>query len=370
MKLPVVNVIMAGGSGERFWPISRKNRPKQLLYLTNDSKRMIEEAIDRMLPLASREHIYIATNSLLQKTMQEVLSDHPADKILGEPAKRNTTGCLAFAAAHLLAGYPTGESDLLMAVTTADHLIRDEDRFRDTVTAALRFAESNDALVTIGVHPTRPETGYGYVEITQLNQTVAEFDGIPIYRVARFLEKPDLADAERYQASRFYYWNSGMFFWRLSVFLNSMERVMPDVVDTIHRMADCIRRRDMHAIEPLFVTIPDISIDYALMEKADNVYTALGDFRWDDVGSWDSLSRYRPRDENQNTLHGDPVVVDCRNVTVYNEPGAEQIAVCVVGVENLIVVTSKDGVLVCSKGKSQDVRKGVNVLKERNAWQL
>ncbi len=368
MEHPIINVIMAGGSGERFWPISRQNRPKQLLYLTNDSKRMIEEAVDRMLPLLPRERIFIATNQRLQKAMKEALPDHPSHNIIAEPFKRNTTGCLAFAAAHVLARFEN--EDFLMAVTTADHLIRQEDRFRETVSAALKFAEQEESLVTIGVHPARPEIGFGYIQISQLNQTVAEFNGIPIYPVASFLEKPDRHEAEKYQASRFYYWNSGMFFWRLSVFLKSLKNTMPEVADAIYKLVKYIKQNDDVGIRTVFDTLPNISIDYGLMEKSDNVYVALGDFRWDDVGSWDSLSRYRQHDEKNNILCGNPVIVDCNNVTVYNEPGADQMACCVVGVENLIVVTSKDGVLVCPKGQSQDVRKAINILKERNAEQI
>ncbi len=370
MRFPVISVIMAGGSGERFWPISRQHWPKQLLYLTNNSKRMIEEAIDRLLPIMPRERILIATNERLQRTIQDVLVDHPIDNILEEPAKRNTTGCLAFVAANIIARYGEQYEDVLMAVMTADHLIREEERFRETVTAALQFAEKSNELVTIGVHPTRPETGYGYIQITHLNQTVDEIGGIPIYQVARFIEKPSVEDAEQYQASRFYYWNSGMFFWRLSAFLKGLEKYMPNVAEAIPKMAEHILQNDEEALRSVFLSLPNVSIDYGLMEKAENVYVALGDFRWDDVGSWDSLSRYRPRDEKKNVLYGDPVVIDCNNVIVYNEPGADQMAVCVVGVDDLIVVTSKDGVLVCPKGQSQEVRKGVEILKQRNASQL
>ncbi|MBD3267233.1 hypothetical protein GF373_11240, partial [bacterium] len=219
-------------------------------------------------------------------------------------------------------------------------------------------------------HPTRPDTGYGYIELTQLNKPVDEYEGVPIYRVARFLEKPNQQDAENYQASRFYYWNSGMFFWRLSVFLNSLEQTLPHGVELIHKLAGHIKNNNHEGINTVFESFPDTSIDYALMEKAKNVFVVLGDFRWEDVGSWDSLSRYFPRDEKNNTLCGDPVVIDCENVTVYNEPGADKMAVCVLGVEDLVVVTSRDGVLVCPKGHSQDVRKGIQILKERNASQL
>jgi mannose-1-phosphate guanylyltransferase len=221
------------------------------------------------------------------------------------------------------------------------------------------------------VHPTRPETGYGYIEISELNKPLSDFKGIPVYNVKRFLEKPNLEDAEHYQASRFFYWNSGMFFWRLSTFINSLQKSTPALTDAIEEMTTCINNspENEDPIQEVFETIPDISIDYALMEKADNVYVALGDFRWDDVGSWDSLSRFRPRDEARNTSIGNPVLIDCKNVTVYNQPG-DQMAVGVVGMNDIVVVTTDDGVVVCPKDRCQDVKKVVQVLKERNAKQL
>ncbi len=367
MKLPVIGVIMAGGCGERFWPISRRLKPKQLLHLTSDSKTMIEEAVDRLLPIIPRERILIATSSHLQDSIRSALPDHPVENVIGEPLRRNTSGCLAFAAAHALARFDYSPDEMLMSVTTADHLIGDDERFRDTITASLQFAEEDDALVTIGVHPTRPETGYGYIQINQLNQPITDSLGIPVYKVSQFMEKPNLEDAERYQASRFYYWNSGMFFWKMSTFINGLEKAMPSMAQSINGMKEIIARdQENHdELERLFKPLPDISIDKGLMEKADNVYVALGDFRWDDVGSWDSLSRIRARDAQRNTTVGQPILIDCKNVIAYNEPGQNEMAVCAVGVENLIIVTTKDAVLVCPKDRAQDVRQAVHAIQER-----
>jgi mannose-1-phosphate guanylyltransferase len=363
---------MAGGSGERFWPVSRRCHPKQLLYLTSETETMLEEAVNRLTPLIPKEQIFIATSVHLRDLIRRAFPDHPMDNILGEPLPRNTSGCLAFAVANILARFDGKAENLLMSVTTADHLIGDGDRFRDTISAALQFAKEEDALVTIGTHPTRPETGYGYIQIDQLNQPLSDFKGVPIYQVARFLEKPNHEDAERYQASRFYYWNSGMFFWRISTFIDSLKTVMPPLAESIDRMADILKRSDESdpRITEIFKTIPNTSIDYGLMEKADNVYVALGDFKWDDVGSWDSLSRFRARDQHRNITVGEPVLIDCNNVIAYNEPGRENMAVCVIGMENIIVVTSNDGVLVCPKSHAQDVRKAVDELKNRNAKQI
>ncbi|MBI1387031.1 MAG: hypothetical protein GC154_01110 [bacterium] len=370
MGMPAVCVIMAGGTGERFWPVSRRLRPKQLLRLTSDDRNMLEESVERIARLLPRENIFIATSAALRGVIAEALPNHPERNIIGEPMRRNTSGCLALAAAQVRARFE-GE-DVLMAVTTADHLIGEEDRFAQTVNAALRFAEENDALVTIGAHPTRPETGYGYIEIAGLNKPIRDDDGVPVYKVARFLEKPNLEDAERYQASRFYYWNSGMFFWRTSVFIESLSQAQPVFAEGISAMTAALKKtpRDDEAIERVFETFPDISIDYALMEKADNVYVALGDFRWDDIGAWDSLARIRPRDDERNAAVGDPVLIDCANTVVYNERGADEMAVCVIGMDEIIVVTTHDAVLICPRDRAQDVRKAVEELKKRGASQL
>lgn len=373
MALQTVGVIMAGGSGERFWPVSRQMRPKQLLHLTSDDKIMLQEAVDRLAPVLPPERILIATSQDLIEPIRQALPGHPLENIIGEPLRRNTSGCLAFAAAHAKARFANRDGDLLMSVTTADHLIGDEERFCDTIKAALRFAEQENALLTIGAHPTRPETGYGYIEISELNKPLTDEDGIPIYRVSRFLEKPNLEDAEHYQASRFYYWNSGMFFWKLSTFITSLQVVMPELSQSIELMTSILKNNDDNAdaqMLAVFEALPNISIDYGLMEKADNVFVALGDFRWDDLGSWDALSRIRRRDERRNTPIGDPILIDCDNVVAYNEPGGKEMAVCVIGMKDAIVVTTHDAVLVCPNDRAQDVKKAVAALKEKHAGQL
>ena len=372
MDHPVVAVIMAGGSGERFWPVSRKKHPKQLLKLASESDSMLEEAVNRLRPIVPDDRIFIATNTQLLEPVKNSISSLPPENIIGEPHKRNTAGCLVFSVAHILARFGDKANDYLMSVTTADHLIGDGGRFNDTVIAGLTFAHDNDALITIGVHPTRPETGYGYIEIAQLNKPLSEFQSIPIYKVERFLEKPGLDDAEQYQASRFYYWNSGMFFWKISTFLKELCKAAPDLADGINRLTEIMRHEpdNNELIAQVFESLPDISIDYALIEKAENVYVVLGDFRWDDVGAWDSLARIRRRDENRNTPIGDPVLIDCKNVVVYNEPGKEKMAVCVIGMEDTIVVSTNDGILVCSNDRAQNVKDAVRELKKQDSMFL
>lgn len=372
MSVPTIGIIMAGGSGERFWPVSRKQKPKQLLKLTGTSMTLLEEAVDRLLPIIPPDYIYIATSPALQEPIRAANIRIPSENILAEPARRNTTGCLAYTAAHLLARYGRDTGDLVMAITTADHRIGDADDFRRTITASVWFAREKNALMVVGLQPNRPETGYGYIEVPPVSYPSASINGVSIYPTTRFREKPSRAEAENYVASGHFYWNSGMFFWRLSNFLKALQRFTPDVHNSIFQMRDALATspNPNAIIAPLFEKLPNLSIDYAIMEKADGVYMALGEFPWDDVGLWDSLSRYYPKDVNRNVSIGDPVLVDCRDVTVLNEPGAERMAVGVVGLENVIVVTTEDGILVCHRDHAQDVRAVVEKLKERNASQI
>ncbi|MGI6455080.1 MAG: mannose-1-phosphate guanylyltransferase [bacterium] len=364
-----ISIIMAGGSGERFWPLSRVNRPKQLLRLTSPTETLVQQAVNRIAPLIPKENLYIATSVILQDTIQQALPDIPSGNILGEPCKRNTAGCLAYATAQILARFGEAAQEMVMSITTADHRIADEEKFRKTVDTAMQFAAEHDALVTIGIKTTRPETGYGYLEIAQLSQPAAEIQEKPIYKVARFLEKPTRKEAEQLHFSQFHFWNSGMFFWKISTFLKSLEKVQPQIVKHINQMAVLIKKGEQQQVDLLFEQLPDISIDYALMEKASNVYVVLSDFSWDDVGSWDAFERYNSRDDQGNISVGDPVLIDCENVTVYNDAG-ETMAVGVVGIKDAVVVTTPDGVLVCSKDKAMDVRKVVQQLKDRNAKQV
>ncbi len=372
MNIPTVGVIMAGGSGERFWPLSRQTMPKQLLRISDEQKSLLEEAVNRLLPLLPPERIVIATNNLLQDPIRFAKIPVPPENVLAEPVRRNTCGCLAFAAAHLLARFGKSSDDLLMAVTTADHSIRDDEAFRRTVKSALAFAQENDALMVIGIQPTRPETGYGYIETAEDRQPEAVHEGVPVYKALHFHEKPSLEKAEAYIAQKRFYWNSGMFFWRMSTYLNSMEKADPRITRSIHEMRDTLLTgyNPDSIIASIFERLPNISIDYALMEKADNVYVVQGGFQWDDLGAWDSLARFRSQDERGNITHGDPILIDCQNVTVYNEPGAERMAVGVIGMEGVVVVTSPDGILICPKDRCQDVRRIVDELKKRGAGQV
>jgi len=356
-------VIMAGGSGERFWPASRRARPKQLLRLTDPDLSMIEEAIERIAPLIPKEQILIATSELLAQPIAEALPSLPRENVLAEPEKRNTAACLALAAAHL--EHRHGDEETVMAVLTADHQIGDPDRFRTTVARALDFAAREDALVTIGVVPTRAETGYGYVEVAPAASGAAPPPAGEPLRVLRFREKPSEAIARAYARSGHHYWNSGMFFWRVSSLVRGLAKHMADLEIAERAMVDALAGRGGRSLRDVFLPLEDVSIDIGLMERAGNVYVVPADFPWDDVGAWDALERTRTPDAERNVVVGDAVLVDVHDSIVFNEPGADAMAVAVVGLDGVIVATTPDGVLVCPKDRAQDVKRAVAELRRR-----
>lgn len=357
-------VIMAGGSGERFWPASRRARPKQLLRLTDPNLSMIEEAIERIAPLIPREQILIATSELLARPIADALPGLPRENILAEPEKRNTAACLALAAAHLEQRYGA-EQEMLMAVLTADHQIGAPERFRATVACALDFAATEDALVTIGVVPTRPETGYGYVEVAPADRAAAVDREKPL-PVLRFREKPSAAIAQQYAKSGYHFWNSGMFFWRVSTLLRGLAKHMGELEVAERAMVAALAgRAGATTLREVFRPLADVSIDIGLMERASNVYVVPANFPWDDVGAWDALERTCDTDPAGNVVVGDAVLVDVKDSIVFNEPGSEEMAVAVVGLAGVIVATTRDGILVCPKDRAQDVRRAVAELRKR-----
>ncbi|MBC8064209.1 MAG: mannose-1-phosphate guanylyltransferase, partial [Chlorobia bacterium] len=348
-------VIMAGGSGERFWPVSRRNRPKQLLKLTHPDETLLEEAVNRIAPLIPRERVIIATGLSLLDAVREA-SLVPDESVLAEPAKRNTLGCLAWVAANLLAKHEGEESEVAMAVLTADHKIGEAPLFRDTVAVALETAQRTGGLVTIGIRPTRVETGYGYVEVGDIVRP----EKPEAYRAACFREKPDFETATHYLESGKHLWNSGMFFWTLRGFLGEMSHANPEVFATIIRISKQLQAGDMNSATTSFESLPNESVDYALLEKATQVYTVAGEFPWDDVGAWDALERSMPVDTDANMVHGPALVVDSVGTIVYNDE--PNVLVTAIGLEDLVVVVTRGAVMICPKSQAQRVKEILNKL--------
>lgn len=359
-----VAVIMAGGSGERFWPLSRMNRPKQLLRLADPEKTLLEQSVERLQPLIGPENIIIATAPHLVAPSQNQVPALPQGNVQAEPHKRNTAGCLVWVAANILAQHPDARETVSMAVLAADHRISPDEGFRATVDEALTIAETLGGIVTIGIKPDRPETGYGYIE------TVADADNlgtdqVPVRQVKRFCEKPDRETAEQFLAQGGFFWNSGTFFWTLDTFLTELEAAAPNLYAAVYGIRDAIAAGDTTRAHDIFAELPSISIDYALMEKAKQVYVAEAAFDWDDVGAWDALERTFATDQLGNVSQGDAVLVESGNSIVVNEhPG---ITTCLLGVDNLVVVVTGDAILICPKDRAQHVRSIVEHLKSKGS---
>lgn len=362
-------VIMAGGSGERFWPLSRRSQPKQLLRLTSDTQTMIEETIARITPLVAPQDIFIITGEALLDAMRTTLTSIPPDNIVAEPLKRNTAPCIALAAAFIAERYAeegTQPSDLSMAVLAADHYIPSPEQFRATAEAAFASAEETGRLVTLGITPTRPETGYGYIE------TAGTGTGTDAEAVLSFREKPSRDKAEEFLRAGNFLWNSGMFFWRVDAVIDGLQQHLPEVGGKITELRDVLHNAT-HTVPAgpppgtgeVFAPMPDISIDYGLMERAANVAVVRAGFAWDDVGSWDALPRVFNADTAGNVSVGDAIVIDSRNCVVVNRCPEQSVVVAVVGMDNTVVVSTPDGILVCPADKAQDVKKVVQTLRQK-----
>jgi len=357
-----VAVIMAGGAGERFWPLSRRHRPKQLLRLAGD-RMMLEESVDRISPLTGKERVYIATGADQAPMVEQALPDIAPENIIREPMGRDTSGCLALALAHIsrLGGDPT------MAVMTADHSIAGVERFHADVRAAFEQAESEDVLVTFGIRPTRPETGYGYIE---LGDRVCERDGSVVFEVRRFREKPNLETARAFLEAGNFLWNSGMFVWRCSVLRRAMEKHAPHLAQAAAEIEEALGRSDeSDRIREIFERLPKISIDFAVMERADNVRCVQATFEWDDVGTWSALARHHEPDPHGNVILGKAVVLETKRSIIYNGAGDgegdETPIIATLGVDDLVIVVADDAVLVCRSDQTQRIKEIVKKLRER-----
>lgn len=337
--------IMAGGSGERFWPMSRNKTPKHLLRLLGD-RTLLETTVQRVEGLIPWERVFVLTNAEQAEAARRELPFLPADHIVTEPAKRDTAPACALAVGLALAR----DKDALCALLPADSMIHNVVQFRHQLVAACEIAAQSGALVVFAIPPVTPSTAYGYLHL-------GEDAGLSVRRVLRFVEKPDLPTAQSYLQSGQYGWNAGMFVWKAESFLKECASQAPPLADFI-RSFPSGDNRDYLAKE--FFALPKISVDYAIMEQAAEVLAVKALFDWDDVGSWTSLPEHLGHDEDGNTLRGDVAVLESQNTVAISN--GRTIALC--GVENLIVVETPDAVLVCHRDKVQDVKKLQPLLKE------
>lgn len=359
--MEMYGVIMAGGGGTRFWPLSRATAPKQFLNITGEDS-MINDTIKRVKDIIPPERIIIVTNKAQEKMLNEVIQeDIPKENVLIEPVGRNTAACIGYAA--MVINKRCG--DTVMGVFPSDHYIKSVDEFQRALKSASSIAERTEKLVTMGITPTYPSTGYGYIKYDRKRSIPSE-DKIA-YEVVEFVEKPDIPKAKAYMESGNYLWNSGMFVWKTSVILKSFKRFLPRLYRNIEELEPSIgtpREKDM--IEAIYPILQNISIDYGVMERSDEVAVIPGDFGWNDVGCWDSLGSVFPPDENGNITKGDFVDIETRNSIIYSNSRL----VAAVGLEDMIVVETSDALLVCPKEKAQDVKRVVECLKRMGRKEL
>jgi mannose-1-phosphate guanylyltransferase len=354
-------VIMAGGGGTRFWPLSRVSTPKQFLNITGEDS-MINDTIRRIIDIIPPDKILIVTNKAQEKMLNEVVMEQiPRENILVEPVGRNTAACVGYAA--LVIKQRSGAA--VMGVFPSDHYIKNTADFQRVLTAACDVAENADKIVTMGITPTFPSTGYGYIKYDRNSAIPAgEKTG---YEVLEFVEKPDGVKARAYLDSGNYLWNSGMFVWKTSLILASFERFLPRLYRKLITLEPYIGAPEERAmLEEVYPTLPDISIDYGVMERAEDVVVIPGDFCWNDVGCWDSLGSVFPPDEKGNIAKGDFIDIETKNSILYSNHRL----IAAVGLEDMIVVETSDALLVCPKKKAQDVKKVVDELKNMGREEL
>lgn len=353
---------MAGGAGERFWPLSRVHYPKQLLKIAGN-RSMLSAAVERVMPMIAPEDIYVITSRALKPAIEAEAGLLPPRNIIAEPIGRNTAACLALASALLQARYGN-EEDVVMVVLTADHFILDTDAFVHDVEKAIRFAETTPALITFGIPPNRAETGYGYIE------QGPEVDMASIWRVASFREKPDLETAQKFVDSGDFLWNSGMFVWRNSVLRAAFDTHLPTTAAEIpHMVAAFHNPEPIEHLAECFERLIKVSVDVAVLEKAQNVYVVKASFDWDDIGTWSSLRRLLESDEYGNVVFaGQAQLLRCKNSIVYSSGcNGSAKAPLVVGynLRDMVIVNTGDAILVMPASAAQELKDVVACLREK-----
>ncbi len=351
-KIRTTAFIMAGGKGERFWPRSRVACPKQFLDILGCGKTMLQLTVERILPLTSMEGIYIATNERYRQLVEQQLPLLPPQNILCEPVGRNTAPCIGLGAEYILKG---GE-DAVMMVLASDHLIRQVETYRKVMREAVEIAAEEENIVTIGISPNYPETGYGYIRRDM------EAPYRSAYRVEEFVEKPNRRTAEAYLRSGEYLWNSGMFVMKASTVQKAMQDYLPEVAEGLGRIGAAIGTdREREVLREAFSAMPSVSIDYGILEKAKNIYALAGAFGWDDVGSWLAMERYKSVDDDNNILVGNVVSADTRNCIVE----AKDRLIALVGLDGVVVVDTEDATLIGGKEHIEEVKKLLKLLREK-----
>lgn len=359
-------IILAGGRGTRFWPRSRTRTPKQLLNIVGKNT-MLEQTVARLRPILPADHIWSVTNTEQAAALRKQLPLAARRRVLTEPVGRNTAAAIALAAIHVR---HAAKGDALLAVLPADHYIARPELYREIVRAALQVALEPERLVVLGIPPTRPDTGFGYVERMGEPLQVNEH---PVYAVRRFTEKPQLEIAKQYVASGNYQWNAGMFFWRVSTFLAALKKFLPKTHDALEALSLHIGKRSYNAaLKRIYRKLENISVDYAVLERATSeegasrVFVIPAEIGWSDIGSWAAVYELVARQPGENILAGDGHTVDATGNFLWSPDKF----VAAIGVHNLVVVDTPDALLICPRDRAQDVSKIVKALEEKKLKHL
>lgn len=342
-------IIMAGGVGSRFWPYSRKSHPKQFLDVLGVGKSLLQLTYHRFLSLCSSENIYIVSNQDYYDLIKKQLPDLTDDQILLEPNQRNTAPCIAYASYKIAKKNPNA----VTVVTPADHAVFMEDDFIKSCKTAVDFAEENGHMVTIGIKPSRPETGYGYIQFVESDD--------PVKKVKTFTEKPQLELAQTFLESGDFVWNAGIFIWNVKTIAEAFDRFLPEISETFSVIADhYYTTEETQKIAWAYARTKAISIDYGVMEKAENVYVVLGDFGWSDLGSWSSLHEYHDKDHNNNVIDGNAMLYESNDCIVR---APKNKLVVVQGLEGYLIADCEDVLMICNKDDEKKIRSIVNDVK-------
>ncbi len=337
--------IMAGGVGSRFWPASREHLPKQFLDIIGVGKSLIRLTYERFAEIIPPERILVVTNKIYKDLVAQHIPEIPEFNIITEPSRNNTAPCVAYTALRLNAMDPEAS----FVIAPSDHIIMKEDLFRENILKALDFASENEAILTLGIQASRPDTGYGYIESSE-----QKLDG-GIEKVASFREKPDLETAKAYLASQNYYWNAGIFVWSVKTILNAFKSSAPDIYDILTAdLAMYNTAAEQEYIDEVYPKTPSISVDYAILEKADNVYTIPLDIGWSDLGTWNALYAFMDKDVDASVVVGqNTMMLDSNNCFVRSD--AEKLVV-IKGLNDYIVIDEEDVLLIYPKSEEQDIK--------------
>ena len=372
-------IIMAGGVGTRFWPKGIAKLPKQYLKIQNDTDSMIQQTFKRLEGIIPPANIFVVTNTAYKGLTKKHLPKIPEENIICEPFGRNTAPCIGLACLYIKQFNPRAN----VVVIPSDHIIKNVEEFGDVVKSGLKFSHDYGGIVTLGISPTKPETGYGYIqfdteEYTEINYKNTEKSSVgtelfseseisqnffeKVYKVKTFAEKPNLETAKAFIESGDFLWNSGMFIFRVDAMLEEIKINIPDLYDSLEKLEKSLMSKDFEKeLERIYGQIKGISIDYGVMEKSKNVYTIRSYFDWSDLGSWDEIYNFKEKDADGNVKQGKALTINSKNCLIIND----QRISALVGVEDLLVINTDNGLLICKRGESQNVKEVVDYLRRK-----